>query len=321
MAAILKHVVGQNWALTRIREAVVKQRVPSTWLFVGPSGVGKRLAALGLAQLLVCEKRQGEVQEACGQCPSCIRVEKKNSENLFCLEPDGLQIKMEQAQELLRYIALAAVGRPRVVIINEAHTLNPQAANALLKSLEEPPALTHFVLITPSTAGILPTIRSRSQVLRFSPLSMTELGQVVNAPEWVLRSAQGRVDVAMQWLDPDSGETRQKALRSLSQVVAGQKALALEELADVFRQRETSLSVVRLWLQVFRDAALRASGGGQAIHADQPELFANLSSQPLTRLLDWGQNCLRLESDIVANVERSLCFENFVNRLSHELEA
>ncbi|MEK7357797.1 MAG: DNA polymerase III subunit, partial [Bdellovibrionota bacterium] len=200
MARLLDRLQGHGSVLKPLIEAAARERLAPTLIFNGPSGVGKRLAALALAQSLVCEKSR---DAACGECGGCLRIERGQSESLLVIEPDGAQIKIEQARDVLQFISLRALGRARVIVIDQAHLLGPQAANALLKSLEEPPSGTYFILVTPLASAILPTIRSRSQLVRFAPLDVKSLRAVLgaNADEWVLRSARGSVETARRMME------------------------------------------------------------------------------------------------------------------------
>src|SRR4051812_31071618 len=155
---ILDHVKGHKHQIDILREAIAKDRLPQTLLFIGPSGIGKKLVALGIAQVLVCDTRKPSDTKACGECGPCVRMARQSSEDLLMIEPQGASIKIEQAHEILRFISLRRLGKARVIIINEAQLLGHQAGNALLKSLEEPPGETFFILVTQNSGAILTTI-------------------------------------------------------------------------------------------------------------------------------------------------------------------
>ncbi len=164
MSNILSNVSGHKTTIQRLLSLIDGGRVPHAFLFVGPKGEGKKSVALGFAQTLMCEKNKAN---ACGVCPPCVGVVKGQSIGVITLDPEKGVIKIEAARALIRQLSLATWGKARVVIIDEAHLMNSQAANALLKSIEEPPAQTYFVLLSPSEESVLKTIRSRTQVLRF----------------------------------------------------------------------------------------------------------------------------------------------------------
>jgi DNA polymerase-3 subunit delta' len=189
-------VLGHDRAKALLSRAVARDRLPPALLLAGPEGVGKKTLALELARAVVCERR-GE--EACGECSSCRRItrasetlgelrqqadERPNEPLLrnYRLHPDLMlvepgrtrvrwDIKIEQIRQLVREIAGRPFeGRARAFVIDAAHAMTEQAANALLKSLEEPTPTSHVVLVTASPQALLPTIRSRCQLLRLNPL-------------------------------------------------------------------------------------------------------------------------------------------------------
>jgi DNA polymerase-3 subunit delta' len=180
---------------TRVKEAlkrmITSDRLPGALLFAGEEGVGKKRFALEVARTLNCRTpRDGE---ACGVCPSCARIAKLNyperedadewTQIIWTDHPDvGLVVAPKRVLrvEQMRQIEKEANFRPfegkaRVFLIDEADKLNDASANALLKVLEEPPRTSHLILITARPAMLLPTILSRCQMIRFSPLTPAEI--------------------------------------------------------------------------------------------------------------------------------------------------
>lgn len=180
----LRSVRGQPHATALLARAVAAGRVASAYLFEGPEGVGKERAARALAQVTVCTARRTD-GDACGACPPCRQVAHGTHVDVITLarEIDVLsqrehkpsEIKSEIVVEKVRLLqterlAYHAHQGERWVIVRNAHELNASASNALLKTLEEPGAHTHFVLVTAEPALLLNTIRSRCQRVRFAPL-------------------------------------------------------------------------------------------------------------------------------------------------------
>jgi DNA polymerase III subunit delta' len=201
---------GQDVAVQTLRRAVASGRVHHAYVFEGPGGVGKKLAAFGLAQALVCEAR-AEGALACGACSACIRavpvarasgLARPTHPDITLLglgfyDPQLIGRKTAETSEIsvdqIRTLVLARgafgphEGRAKVFIVDDAEGLSVAASNALLKTLEEPPQRTHFVLVSSRPKAMLSTIRSRTLAVRFRPLSEAVMEQCL-APEHPARS-------------------------------------------------------------------------------------------------------------------------------------
>ena len=150
MAQLLNLVIGHEEPKAQIKQLLNQQHFPQSMVFVGPESIGKFKMALAVAQCLICSSpRKGEHQSlACGECGSCLRVEKKASEDLLIIDPQNQnQIKIDQIRDILKFLSLSSEGEARVILINDAHKMNSQASNALLKTLEEPNLNVYFILL------------------------------------------------------------------------------------------------------------------------------------------------------------------------------
>jgi DNA polymerase-3 subunit delta' len=172
---------GQNSAIQILRQALIHDRLAHAYLLVGPDGVGKRLTALTLAKAMNC-LAPPEPGEACEACSSCSKTTSSNHPDVVRIEPDGDFIKIDQVRDLQRQLRFRPLeGGRRVCILDNADRLNEAAANALLKTLEEPPAETHLFLITARPHRLLLTILSRCQWVKFRPLSRLHLAQILRS--------------------------------------------------------------------------------------------------------------------------------------------
>ena len=159
-----EHILGHDRQLEILRRAVAADRLAHAYLFSGPDGVGKRLVALALVKALFCSARTG-----CGNCAACRKVDHRNHPDLHLLEPDGNSIKIEQIRILQRELNFRPLEAPsKAGLIDHAELLTPGAANALLKTLEEPPGRALLILLSAQPDRLLETIRSRCQPLYFT---------------------------------------------------------------------------------------------------------------------------------------------------------
>ena len=176
-------LTGHRPPLELLARAIARDTLPQSLLFSGPEGVGKRTAALALAQALNCEQRVpfGDGLDACGACKSCTRIARGVHADVLFIEPgDSGSIKIEQVRDAIDRSGYRPFeGRRRLVAIDQADALVVPAQDAILKTLEEPPSASVFVLITDRSDILLPTILSRCQRLRFGPLTPAEVAGVL----------------------------------------------------------------------------------------------------------------------------------------------
>jgi DNA polymerase-3 subunit delta' len=172
-------IAGHGHLLELLASAATRQSLSPSLIFAGPDGVGKRLAAVALAQLLNCQ--QPTPADACGVCPSCKRIARGVHADVLMIEPGETgTIKVDQARDAIERAAYRPFeGRRRVVIVDDADAMVIEAQNALLKTLEEPPAASMFVLVTSRPDLLLPTVLSRCQRLRFGRLSPADVAAVL----------------------------------------------------------------------------------------------------------------------------------------------
>jgi DNA polymerase-3 subunit delta' len=214
---------GHSDILDRFRHALDRGRLASTFLFVGPQGIGKRLFALQLAQGMLCERRPEETLDPCGECPSCHQVLAGTHPDVHLIgkPADRANIPIElligEKERRMREGLLYELsgkpysGRRRIAIIDDADYLavgQKESANCLLKTLEEPPPKSILILIGTSEQRQLATIRSRCQVVRFAPLAERDVAEILveqgictdpAAAQSAARMSGGSVERGAQW--------------------------------------------------------------------------------------------------------------------------
>ncbi len=241
--ATFEAVKGQDHVVLALRNAVRDHRVAHAYLFSGPRGTGKTSTARILAKALNCtDLHDGE---PCGICVSCVEITRGTSLDVHELDAASNN-GVEAMRDLVSRAALGTPGRQKVYIVDEVHMLSTAASNALLKTLEEPPAHVIFVLATTDPQKVLPTIRSRTQHFEFRLLGPETLGELLDQ---VRREAQ--LDVPDEALDlavrRGRGSARD-ALSVLDQVAASDSVdddlPELDEVAEALAERDVGRALV-----------------------------------------------------------------------------
>jgi DNA polymerase-3 subunit delta' len=181
-------LLGHRTTLTLLSRAAGAGTLPPSLIFTGPDGVGKRAAAVSLAQALNCPTPAASTDrlalDGCGECPVCRRISRGLHPDVTVIEPgDTGSIRIDVVREEIRKTAFKPFeARRRVIIFNDAESLGDDAQNALLKTLEEPPPGSVLVLVTAQPHRLLPTVRSRCPAVRFAPLAPSDVAQ------WLMRA-------------------------------------------------------------------------------------------------------------------------------------
>ena len=327
----LEDLRGQDQAVTVLRRAIATGRVPHAYLFEGPPGVGKPSAAVGLAMALNCDTRAGAgAAPACGTCESCRRIDGGLHPDVLTFVSDGPQILVEQAQEIVTLGQRAPhEARARVVIIDDADRLNVNAANCLLKTLEEPWPGTHLVLGTAAPERLLGTIRSRTQRIRFRALpaaTLVELGLGRGMD-------RGRTEVAAVLADGSvarffelAGDVEDDGTRAGAQALleaARGRGIApildtAVELGDKEGKARLPL-VLTLMGRIYRDALVRNVGAPElAVLSADTGGPTNLGPAALGRAL---ASLVETETALAGNANAVLALERLLLNLRREERA
>jgi DNA polymerase-3 subunit delta' len=227
----LQEILGHRRLVGLIARSVSRESLPPSLIFSGPAGVGKRLTAMAVAQLLNCTKRVGEAPniDACGACAACTRIARGVHSDVIVVEPgESGAIKIEQIRDIVDRAGYRPFeGRCRVVIVDGADALVPAAQNALLKTLEEPPSASVFILVTAQPDLLLATVRSRCPRLRFGPLPIADLvaalvqrGRTDTEARAVAATADGSLRRALESIAGDLVQGREVAERVLVRAAA-----------------------------------------------------------------------------------------------------
>jgi DNA polymerase-3 subunit delta' len=328
-----KDIRGQQSAIAFLRGVIDKGRVASAYLFVGLEGIGKTTTALAFALLLNCENpKRGD---ACMQCGACRKIFDGNHPDILLIEAEkeGRAIKIDQIRDLEKKIAFSPISaKYRVMIIDPAERMTDEAANAFLKTLEEPPPRNVFILTVRDQGDLFPTVVSRCQRVPFKPLAVEyiedflthELHVDTERARLVARLSEGSLGRAQRLAADELFEQRAHWLERLSSVGGkpldavldlAQECSMLEKTnhAGMTGPREENIALMLgIWKSWYRDVLLIKQGGDRdlAFNADMDSSLEEASSWYTVNALIGAISVIsRAERDLMNNRNSLLVLE------------
>lgn len=283
-------VVGHEWAVDLLLNSLALGRVSHATLVVGPPNIGKTTIARLFAQALDCK---GDQPKPCGECLSCRKVVSGNHPDVRILDATDQTLKIGEVRDLQRELSLSPQEGPwRVAVLTDFERATVEAANALLKTLEEPPPQVILVLTATEADVLLPTIVSRCQVLSLRPLPISSVREAL-VSQWNADPAQadllaylsrGRLGWAVRALEDETLLARRdEHLDNLAVLMSKGRVERLAYAADLGRDSALAREVLNLWLGWWRDVLLLASGSHVTITNVDREAALHQQAGQVTR--------------------------------------
>ena len=324
-------IIGQPLPVRLLQTFLRNTALPHALLFTGPAGVGKRTAARAVAMALNCRKRGISPDDACGSCQPCRQIVSDHHPDVLLIEPQRDYLRIDQIRKLLITLSMKPFSaEQRLVIIAEAQAMNAEAANALLKVLEEPPENTTLILTALQKSDLLPTITSRCRHIRFNPLTPEDVALLLRrtpeiAAEFVETAASlsgGSFSKARQLAMPAWRDRRNWILRACGvnhRPPDGRPFLASvlafsAQLAQRKEQIQDQLAILSSWL---RDLMIYPYHPGLVVNSDHRALLEKVrAGLDDTRLLAMWQAVEKAQKDIAAKANLRLTLDVMVLRMA-----
>ena len=316
-------IVGHPKQLEPLRLALAHRRLHHAYLFVGPSGVGKKTVGLGLAKAIHCSVA---TDDFCGKCADCARIQDDNHPDVRLIEPlaGKKEISIQQIRELEKALNLRSFsGNRKIVILDPATLMNLSAQNALLKTLEEPPKDSLLVLIAPNVGGLLPTLRSRCLRVSFAPLTRDQVARFlvsqkkvpVEQADLLAAISMGSLE-AVAAIDPQElSARRQRWIGLLLRVAVGDYRTAAETAEILADNKEESLRFLQWAESWYRDLLVYSftQNRQEVVNVDMlaqiQQVSAAIELEPLLARIAEAKGAL---SAIHRNLNRRMVIENLL---------
>jgi DNA polymerase-3 subunit delta' len=327
---VISQLVGHGWVLELLEREIAGRSLPHAHLIVGPPQVGKFTTALAMAQLLLCERGT-----RCGACRHCTLAGRGAHPDLrvLAIPPDRKNIPVAEVHDFLHGIALRPLEAERkALVIRGADDLAEEGANALLKTLEEPPPTVTIILTAPQSDAVLPTILSRCQVIRLRPVAapliaahlVEHAGVPAERADAIARASKGRPGWAIEAAaDPELVGARERQARDVIEVLRAGRLPRLA-LADALAERwsghaDEVRGALNAWMELWRDVLLTQHGAAQHIaHVDLgPEIAQVARSLPAERVAQALSDTLAIAEALDHNAHPRLALEVYTLRLPH----
>jgi len=263
------NLTGHDWAVDMLKKHIIHGTTRHAYLFSGPPGLGRRSLALRFAQALNCPTPI-EPGVPCGECRDCKQIESMKHADLTIVQSDsaGGILKVDQIREARKTLILKPyMSQYRVALFLRFHEANDNAANALLKTLEEAPSYAVLILTADNPEQLLPTILSRCEVLRLRPLSVTEVQNELEQRGFETRHSKliahisgGRMGYAIRLMEDSSLlEKREERLNDLMTLLPASRVEKFEYAHQLSRDKDAMRQTILFWLSYWRDVMLRTA--------------------------------------------------------------
>src|SRR5512138_2969654 len=263
------NLIGNEWAVDMLKKHVVDGTTRHAYLFAGPPGVGRRTLALHFAQALNCQTPSAP-GIPCGECRDCKQIALMQHTDLTVVQADseGGILKVDQVREARRVLTLKPYqAKHRVALFLRFQEANDNAANALLKTLEEAPTYAVLILTADNPEQLLPTIVSRCEVLRLRPLEIEKVrselehrGTETSRAKLIAHISGGRFGYALRLMeDPSLLERREARLNDLQNLISASRVEKFVYADKLSGDKESMRQAILVWLSYWRDVMLRTA--------------------------------------------------------------
>ena len=321
------NIVGHKNIIDNLKRAMGKDNISHSYLFVGPEAIGKKRVAMAFSKALLCEK--GGL-EPCNECTSCRKFDTSNHPDFYYIEPEKDSIKKEQIEEVIKSMMTKPLeGKRKVYLIDDSYAMNRFSQNALLKTLEEPPSYVNIILISTSSKNLLPTIISRCEVIKFSPIETDEIKKYLmeecknsrEEVEFISSYSKGSIGRAIELLQDDGFlDMRENIFKIIDGVLKGDELKVFNSLAFFDENEGNCEEILDIILYWFRDLYIYSEMGESdlIINRDNMELLSTQTTLSKSKINDIIETVLVTKENIQKKVNYQLSIETMLLKMQEE---
>lgn len=322
-----KDIIGHEVVIEGLKRAVQNGNISHFYIFEGEEGLGKKTIGRVFAKTLLCLQKK---ESPCGECTSCRKFDSDSHPDYHETSPERGMIRLPEIEKIIRNIAMSPFeSEKKVFLMDEAHTMNRESQNALLKTLEETPSYAHIILVTSSSKDLLPTIRSRGQNIRFYPVDVSHIKNMLvtgyNADEkkaaFLAGFTAGSPGRAISLLEEQEFfEDRDYIIDLIDALLKGERHKIFSS-EDWFAQRKDKIDrVLNVFLLWFRDLLLykAAENENLILNSDKLALISLQSRMDFEQINGIIEKIMDTSMNVSMNVNYQLSIETMLLKIQEE---
>lgn len=313
-----KEIVGHEKIIEILKKSMEENTTSHAYLFQGEEGIGKKKLSYAFSKALLCTSTDSK---SCGECDSCKRFESGNNPDFFHIEASKNIIRISEIERIQREMSTAPINsNKKVVVIEEAHLMNKESTNKLLKTLEEPPLFVHIILTSSLSFRLLPTILSRVQIINFFPVDrrkvekflVEKFNKTEDEAKFIGEFTKGAIGKSIELSKDDTlFDRREEVLNILSSLLKGDKTRVFSSMEFFNKNEEEIDDILDIMIVYFRDLLVYKKIGESKliINKDKISLIDSHSFMDLNTISDIILNIIETKDILKKNVNFQLSLE------------
>ncbi len=317
-------IIGHEREIDILKNAIKTNRIFHCYLFTGEESLGKKLVALAFAKTLLCKS---EDSQPCNRCSSCLKFDSFNHPDFELIEPEKGLIPKNKIDDLIKSMAIAPLeSKRRIIIIDECEKIGIEAQNELLKTLEEPPLYVNIILITSNANSLIPTILSRSQIIKFYPVDNRKIVKLLKEKynktseeaNFIAHFTKGSVGQSISLSQSeDFFNLREDTINTIHKLLTGDRISLINSVNFFMENKDSINKIMDMILYWFRDLLIYKEIGDSSliVNKDKIQLLSSetfLNSDRINGIIEY---IMETKDHIESNINFQLAIETMLLKI------